>query len=156
MDVLLQVYREHLLIGPEEQRGKHLPLPSPQAVRGPNINSLLARQESSTSSGPSASVSALIAPSSSSSSYASFTPFPLLLRLYYNHHTSIRKLWINKFVESCDVTADNKCEKNLEDQSFSPFYFRFFVVILLPAEGFSRCSVLLYLPLFHFTLKDPI
>lgn len=51
MDVLLQVYREHLLIGPEEQRGKHLPLPSPQAVRGPNINSLLARQESSTSSG---------------------------------------------------------------------------------------------------------
>lgn len=124
MDVLLQVYREHLLIGPEEQQGKHLPLPSPQAVRGPNINSLLARQESSTSSGTVCNRLSL-----------DYTFLLLLLHLFYPLSSVITIIIITHPLESCRsinlwkvvmLLLTTSVKKNLEDQSLSPFYFRFF------------------------------
>lgn len=123
VDALLQVYREHLLIGPEEQRGKHLPLPSPQAVRGLNINSLLARQESSTSSGAVCIRLSL-----------DYTFLLLLLHLFYPLSSVITIIIITCPLESCGsinlwkvvmLLPTTNVKKNLEDQSLSLF-FRYF------------------------------
>lgn len=120
VDALLQVYREHLLIGPEEQRGKHLPLPSPQAVRGLNINSLLARQESSTSSGAVCIRLSL-----------DYTFLLLLLHLFYPLSSVITIIIITRPLESCGsinlckvvmLLLTTHVKKNLEDQSLWPFF----------------------------------
>lgn len=67
-------------------------------------------------------------------------------------------LWINKFVDGCDVTAYNRCKKIWKTNHLRPFYFRF-SVILLAVEGFSRvflfyCTVLYTQHFFSSHLKN--